>query len=74
VKRVKTDADVMRYDAITEHHHHLYCAVSDRMEDYFDPELDNLLQNYFNRKQIQGFNVSDIRLQLMGNFDENKQS
>jgi Fur family peroxide stress response transcriptional regulator len=73
VKRVKTDADVMRYDAITIHHHHLYCAVSDRMEDYFDPELDQMLTDYFKRKRIHGFNVSDIRLQLMGNFNENKQ-
>lgn len=73
VKRVKTDADVMRYDAITEQHHHLYCAVSDRMEDYFDPELDQMLTEYFKRKQIEGFRVSDIRLQLMGDFDEGKQ-
>ncbi len=72
VKRVKTDADVMRYDAVTEHHHHLYCAVSDRMEDYFDPELDQMLADYFERKRIEGFNVSDIRLQLMGDFDDNK--
>jgi len=69
VKRVKTDADVMRYDAITEHHHHLYCADSDRMEDYFDPELDRLLAEYFERKKIKGFSVNDIRLQLMGNFE-----
>ncbi|MBK6964486.1 MAG: transcriptional repressor [Bacteroidales bacterium] len=73
VKRVKTDADVMRYDAVTEHHHHLYCAVSDRMEDYFDPELDQILTDYFERKRIKGFNVSDIRLQLMGDFEDNKQ-
>lgn len=72
IKRVKTDADVMRYDAITEHHHHLYCAVSDRMEDYFDTELDEMLSAYFERKQISGFKVSDIRLQLMGDFNERK--
>lgn len=74
VKKVKTEAGVMRYDAVTEHHHHLYCVVSDRMEDYFDPELDRLLTNYFERKRIKGFNVSDIRLQLMGDFEDNKQS
>jgi len=72
IKRVKTDADVMRYDAITEHHHHLYCAVSDRMEDYFDTELDEMLNAYFERKRINGFKVSDIRLQLMGDFSERK--
>ncbi|MCD6658653.1 MAG: transcriptional repressor [Lentimicrobium sp.] len=74
IKRVKTDADVMRYDAITDHHHHLYCAVSDRMEDYFDPELDRILSDYFNKKQISGFSVSDIRLQLMGDFNENNKN
>jgi len=65
---------VMRYDAIMAHHHHLYCAGSDRMEDYFDPELDQMLLEYFQKKQIKGFNLNDIRLQLMGNFDDNKQS
>lgn len=74
IKRVKTDTDVMRYDAITDHHHHLYCAVSDRMEDYFDPELDRILSDYFNKKQISGFSVSDIRLQLMGDFNENNKN
>ncbi|MCO5265463.1 MAG: transcriptional repressor [Lentimicrobium sp.] len=72
IRRVKTDADVMRYDAVTEHHHHLYCAVSDRMEDYFDPELDQMLLEYFRKKQIKGFTVSDIRLQLMGDFEQKK--
>jgi len=74
IRRVKTDADVMRYDAVTEHHHHLYCAVSDRMEDYFDPELDQMLQEYFRKKQIKGFTVSDIRLQLMGDFEQNNKT
>lgn len=70
ISRVKTDADVMRYDAITEHHHHLYCASSDRMEDYYDPELDQLLQEHFKRKKLQGFTITDIRLQLMGDFSK----
>lgn len=68
INRVKTDSDVMRYDAITDHHHHLYCASSDRMEDYYDPELDQLLQEHFKRKQPDGFTITDIKLQLMGDF------
>ncbi|HAQ65301.1 MAG TPA: transcriptional repressor [Bacteroidales bacterium] len=68
-QRVKTDSDIMRYDAVTDHHHHLYCASSDRMEDYFDPELDALLQNYFEHKQPNGFKITDIKLQIMGQFE-----
>jgi Fur family peroxide stress response transcriptional regulator len=68
VKRVKTDADVMRYELVTAHHHHLYCYDSDRMEDYYDEELDQLLKNYFDRKKIENFIIKEIRLQFMGDF------
>lgn len=70
VKRVQTEADVMRYEPVTEHHHHLYSSESDRMEDYFDPELDKLLIEYFNNKEIGNFRISEIRLQLMGDFKD----
>lgn len=69
VYRVKTGQGNQRYDAIQEPHHHLYCAASDRMEDYYDPELDQLIQDYFNRKQIKGFRLTDIKLQLTGFFE-----
>jgi Fur family peroxide stress response transcriptional regulator len=47
IRKVKTDRDIMRYDAITDNHHHLYCEESDKIEDYFDEDLDNLLEDYF---------------------------
>ena len=31
----------MRYDAVLESHHHLYCSESDRIEDYIDMNLMN---------------------------------
>lgn len=68
VRKVKTERDVMRYDSITEHHHHLYCANSDRIEDFTDPELQAILENYFSRHSIPGFRVEDIRLQIIGKF------
>jgi len=74
IRKVHTEADVMRYDAIHEHHHHLYCMESDKMDDYFDPELDALLQQYFDKKQIRGFRLKEVKLQLMGQFDENESS
>lgn len=69
IKRVKTDAGRMRYDHVIDHHHHLYSAISDQMEDYFDAELDTLLKNYFNKKQIKGFKINEIRLQISGEFE-----
>lgn len=70
VNRVKTDAGVMRYDAVTHNHHHLYDENSDHMEDYHDPELDKLLTDYFERKKIKGFRLKDVKLQLTGEFQK----
>lgn len=70
VRRVKTEADVMRYEPVTDHHHHLYSSASDRMEDYVDPELDELLKEYFEHKKIKNFKINEIRLQLMGVFKD----
>jgi len=68
INKVKTDRDIMRYDAIVEHHHHLYSAESDRIEDYFDEELNTLLSDYFKKKKIPEFEIKDIKLQIIGNF------
>ena len=72
VKKVKTDKDVMRYDAILEKHHHLYCIESDRIEDYYDDELNQILKDYFEKKDIKDFKIEDIKLQIIGNFLNNK--
>jgi Fur family peroxide stress response transcriptional regulator len=68
IKRVKTDKDIMRYDGILDNHHHLYCADTDRIEDYKDQELDQLLESYFQRKKIPGFQIDEIKLTINGKF------
>lgn len=70
INKVKTDSDYMRYDFVTDKHHHLYCAESDRIEDYFDNELNQVLENYFSDKDIPGFNIKDVKLQIIGNFSK----
>jgi len=74
VSRVKTDTDQMRYDHVKTPHHHLYCADSERIEDYYDPELNKILKEYFRRKKIPDFKISDFKLQISGTFtDQDKQ-
>ncbi len=72
IEKVKTDKDIMRYDAILEKHHHLYCIKSDRIEDYYDDELNQILKDYFEKKNIKDFKIEDIKLQIIGNFLNNK--
>lgn len=66
INRVTTARDAMRYDAILESHHHLYFSDSDRIEDYKDEELNRILEAYFEKKNIPGFKIEDIKLQIIG--------
>jgi Fur family peroxide stress response transcriptional regulator len=68
INKVKTERDVMRYDAIMESHHHLYCSESDRIEDFTDTELNEMIENYFKKKKIPGFKIEDVKLQIIGRF------
>jgi Fur family peroxide stress response transcriptional regulator len=70
IKKVKTDSDVMRYDAITVKHHHLYCSDSDRIEDFYDNELNDILDKYLMKKKIPNFRIEDIKLQIVGKFTD----
>jgi Fur family peroxide stress response transcriptional regulator len=72
IKKVKTERDVMRYDAVMEHHHHLYCSGSDRIEDFVDNELNEMIEKYFEKKNIPDFKIEDINLQIIGQFIEPK--
>jgi Fur family transcriptional regulator, peroxide stress response regulator len=72
INKVKTERDIMRYDALMESHHHLYCSESDRIEDYNDKELNDLLEKYFEKKGIPDFKIEDIKLQIIGKFIKTK--
>jgi len=68
IKKVKTERDVMRYDAVMESHHHLYCSESDRIEDFVDTELNEMIEKYFEKKKIPDFKIEDVKLQIIGKF------
>ena len=70
IKRVSTDEGVMRYDGIAGHHHHLYSAENGKIRDYVDEELDELLRDFFRRKNIEGFQIEETILQIKGKFTQ----
>lgn len=70
--KVKTDKDVMRYDAIMEKHHHLYCTESDKIADYFNNELNNLISDYLDKHRIPDFEIDDIKLHIVGKFKKSE--
>ena len=69
--KVKTEGDVMRYDAVMSSHHHLYCSESNRIEDFVDDELNEMIEKFFEKKKIQNFKIEDVKLQIIGKFLKN---
>jgi len=74
IKKVITDRGVMRYDAIIEKHHHLYCSETDRIKDYYDNELSDIIDNYLKKKELPDFKIKDIKLHIIGKFTDNKEN
>lgn len=73
IRKVKTDEGKMRYDAILKKHHHLYDQKSTKIYDYIDEDLDELLENYFAKKNIKNFNIKEIKLQIVGEKNNKNQ-
>jgi Fur family peroxide stress response transcriptional regulator len=71
LRKVKTEKDVMRYDAVLSNHHHLYCAETDRIEDYENEDLNKLIGDFFKKNRIRNFRIQDIKLQITGTFNKN---
>lgn len=72
LKKVKTDKDLMRYDSVLSDHHHLYCSETQRIEDYDDEGLNQMISNYFKKKKIKNFTIQDVKLQITGKFNSKK--
>jgi Fur family peroxide stress response transcriptional regulator len=71
INKVKTERDIMRYDAILENHHHLYCSESDRIEDFVDPQLNEIIEKYLEIRRIPDFKFEEFKLQIRGKFLKN---
>ncbi len=68
IARFKSDTGSMRFDAETKHHHHLVEKDPLKIKDYFDEDLDKILKEYFQKKQIEGFSIDKISIEIQGRF------
>ena len=66
IDKVKTDNDLIRYDPVKNRHHHLYSTNNNSIQDFYDDNLDMILNEYFKKKNIPGFIVEDFKLQIIG--------
>ncbi len=65
---ISTGNNKKYYDINPEPHHHLYCEDTHRLEDFRDPGLERMVREYISRQPVPGFELSDIKIQLVGTF------
>ena len=72
ITKVPTEGDAMRYDAILENHHHLLERDTGRIYDFFNDDLTELIQSYFDKNPMDKFEISEIKINLLGQFKNKK--
>ncbi len=70
ISRIKTNGDVMRYDAVLHRHHHLYSVDTRRIEDYYDEELNQYVVDFMKKRNIPNFTIEDVNVQIVGRFND----
>lgn len=70
VTKVQTEQNVVRYDAVLEPHFHLFSEHENRIEDYMDDELMQMINTHLAKKKIKNFRIDKINVQLIGEFEK----
>jgi Fur family peroxide stress response transcriptional regulator len=66
LQKFRDEFGLMRFDPIMETHSHLHCSESSNIRDYNNPNLDQLLKNFFKENKIDGFEVEEVSLVIKG--------
>lgn len=72
IGRMHTTDNKLFYDITSTPHSHLYALTEHRIEDFIDEELKALISDYLKRKEIKGFKLDDVNIQLIGHFEPSK--
>jgi Fur family peroxide stress response transcriptional regulator len=66
IQKFVDNKGIMRFDGILETHSHLYCKKTNEFRDYRNDELESLLKLFFERNQIQDFEVDEVSIVIRG--------
>ncbi len=64
ILKLKDNQEVMRFDAKTDFHVHIYNDSDNKIEDYVDPEFENLLKNYLEKALPKEMSLNRIDVSL----------
>lgn len=66
INKVATRKGIQRFDSNTSPHNHIYCTNTHDIYDFYDEELNELISDFFKKRSIRNFKITDIKLQVNG--------
>ena len=66
IRRALSEEGGKRYDSNILVHSHIYCSNTKEIVDFEDAELDQLLTDFFSRRNLENFEVKGFSVQLTG--------
>lgn len=63
-----------RYDLNGQVHGHIYCTQTKQILDYTDPQLDELLAEFFQSRRFENFSIQQVSVQIVGRKTDPNQS
>lgn len=74
ISKLNTSDNKMYFDISTHDHHHILCEETGEIMDFGDSDLTELIRYYYETRHTQDtdFELSNIRVQLVGNFKHNQ--
>lgn len=73
INKISSANGKLRYDPNTKPHNHIYCTNTDDIYDFYDEELEVLLKDFIASKQIDNFELKDLKLLVKGEkINQNK--
>lgn len=69
IDKLYTNENRLYYDITPTPHHHLSSPDNPgRIVDYTDPQLREVIMNHLSGKTFQGFELEDVKIQIIGKF------
>ena len=69
IERVLTVDNKMYFDTNLSRHYHLYSEETHEIQDFYDNELSELIRTFIQNRKIPGFELKDVKEQLIGNIE-----
>ena len=68
IRKFVDNGGIMRFDPVLDAHSHLYCKNSNEIRDYRNEELESLIKGFFDKNNIENFEVDEISIVIKGQY------